>query len=330
MKVVLSIVLFFIFNSAFASENAIERFEKWFIILDRSLDDSLPKEEAALALTDDLSRIAAFNLQALAKIYKDEASLFPELREDAKDLEDAIGEFKKWDDMLEAAKKKGNLEKIKSLTAKRQEGLTALGEVLYARNSKGKSWLAKNATDTKISYYREKLSKYDWGSEEEDKSFVIRRLSKALKKISETDFDFTYLEEGDGLHEFRRELRWFAIEAQVLNGLVTFDPANTCTNSAYRPLLTQPIAKSKYATLPVNPKVGSPCRISKCLFLGVADLVDKVGKIKDDVEEELIVNSTTNDDITPAKYKKKVEEFYDHMHKNDLLPELREELKACI
>ena len=57
---------------------------------------------------------------------------------------------------------------------------------------------------------------------------MAKRLGNQLSRIARTEFDLSKLEEGNGLHELRRELRWFLIEVQVLNGLVQFKPGRRC------------------------------------------------------------------------------------------------------
>jgi hypothetical protein len=142
--------------------------------------------------------------------------------------------------------------------------------------------------------------------------------------VGETQYDLSHLEEGKGLHELRRELRWFLIKARVLNGMVTFKQGEQCPIAHYGKLGTMPIASSKYSQL-VPPSLEiTPCSISRCLFLGLVDMTEELGSAKDAAEQRNI-----NSDLVPQSMREKAERKYGDMIRFRLIDSTVSELKTC-
>ena len=82
-----------------AAENDLQskRFTRWTHVLSQALDTE-NLDEAADNLVRGLSRLAAFNLQALGRVYQhvDKDYFKKSIRNEFKLMEDSIGEFKKW------------------------------------------------------------------------------------------------------------------------------------------------------------------------------------------------------------------------------------------
>ncbi len=251
-------------------------------------------------------RIAAFNLQALAKIYAKQNDLFGTLRKDFKTIEDGIGTADKWIKLKNKEKEKKAVSDF-AVVLRKEEWSVA-------------------GTSPKMQKIRNDLQNYAWPTPAQDRQFILGQLGLDLEKIKATAYDFSKLEEGNGLHEFRREVRWFTIKARVLNGLFKFKAGNACPVEELKPLLSLPIATSKYAQLPANPSEKNTCAITQCLFVDMASIVESVGAIKDEVEQ-LIGN--TGSDETPEKLRKKVEAIYDSFKSRDTLTRLGVDLKSC-
>ena len=67
------------------------------------LDEADPNatlESVADAIVDGPARVAAYNLQALCRLYASEADFFGKMRDDFKGLEDVIGAYDKWKTVL--------------------------------------------------------------------------------------------------------------------------------------------------------------------------------------------------------------------------------------
>lgn len=251
-------------------------------------------------------RIAAFNLQALGKIYAKQNDLFGNIRKDFKSIEDGIGTADKWIKLK-------NKDKEKKAVAE------------FAALLKQQLWSVEGKSP-KMQKIRSDLKSYAWQTPSQDRQFIIGQLGLDLEKIKTTSYNFGQLEEGNGLHEFRREVRWFTIKARVLNGLFNFKAGNACPVEELKPLLNLPIATSKYAQLPVNPSEKNPCAITQCLFVDMASVVESVGAIKDEVEQQI---GNSDSDETPDNLRKKAEAIYDAFKSRDTLTRLAVDLKSC-
>ena len=320
MRKLLLLLLCLTSFSAFSNEAPLARFESSLKPLEKFLLTTLP-QEAADNLIDGKSRIYTFDLQSLGKIYSNEHKTFRKLRFDFKRLEDGIGEYKKWRDILTEAQNRGvSASKLKKLEIKMLAGKEKLIELLQKDE-----WIEAE----KIQRYRKFLSKFDFGSYKEDKENVLKFLIKALKRISQTEFDMGILEHGNGLHELRRELRWFLIETKVLNGLVAYKTPNQCSIDMYSSLPNQPIARSKYAILFSSPLEIKPCFISKCLFLALVQKVDQFGDYKDQIESDLNLQDVLTDE-TPEEYIDDLNKLYKELKSSKVLKELSTELQSCL
>jgi hypothetical protein len=294
---------------AFAGTDAqIGRFIIWLDILEKPLASSDRKNEAAEALMgENRARIAAFNLQALGRVYSGLDNEFDKIRRAGKELEDALGAIDKWKSLR-------NNRKL-------EEARESLADLL-----KDKNWMGRERSP-RIRDIRKFLNNFKWPSEDDDMVHVANRLAKQLENVNAIEYDMSKLEEGNGLHELRRELRWFLIESRVVNGVVTFKRRRGCPVEAYSELAKQPIADSKYSKLPANDELeANPCRISRCLFLGVVDMVEEIGKIKDAAEKRI---GNTDSDEVPADLRRKAEGLYRDFAGGGLLPALIKEVRAC-
>lgn len=283
------------------------RFNQGLDSLEALLKSDKDTEKVVRNLIDSSDgRIAAFNLQALGKIYAKQGDLFASIRKDFKTIEDGIGTADKWISLK-------NKDKEKKAVAD------------FAAALKKDQW-SINGQSPKMQKIRSDLKNYAWPTPAQDRQFILGQLGLDLEKIKATSYDFGKLEEGNGLHEFRREVRWFTIKARVLNGLFNFKAGNACPVEELKPLLDSPIATSKYAQLPVNPAEKNPCAVTKCLFIDMASIVESIGAIKDEVEQQI---GNSDSDETPANLRKKAEAIYDAFKSRDTLTRLGVDLKSC-
>lgn len=311
------------------------RFAPWMKTLDQLLRSDTSPQKVADRLLESQARVAAFNLQALGKLYSDEDKLFDRLRSEFKNLEDAIGEFDKWrkiyEKYVEKLQESGHSpaevkEKSDPYRKKAEQARRDFTKMLVDDR-----WVVPAGSDDGTSRLRaiwKSLQKdVQWLDYMKDRELMLGVLAKQLKKVDQTEFDFSRLEEGDGLHEFRRELRWFTIEARVLNGMLQFRPnPNACPIDRFAALVhDKNLTSGKYSTLPSSATEISPCLVSQCLFLAVVKMVEDVGELKDKAER--ITKGET--DEVPAEIRKKAEKIYSAMKESELLPTFRDELKTC-
>ncbi len=322
--VVLGILILMGIPSVHAKGRAqIARFEPWIADLSGVLGMSRNPEKVVESLLKERTRFSAFNLQALGKLYSSVDKDFEDFRRHFKSLEDGIGACEKWAGILETAKKNHapaiELEKI---AAKLKESKRKLAADLVDHG-----WIPKLGKKSLLEKLSQWLSSYPWDSYSEDKSRMLEALAKRLKEIKDTQFDMAILEEGNGLHEFRRQLRWFLIEARVLNGMIAFRDRSDCPIDEFKPLLNDPIASSKYSVLPFSDTEKKPCAISQCLFLGFVSAVSDLGELKDLAES---ANSLgTQSDRVPDFLREKAQKAYEKLVSSDLLEVTRMQIQSC-
>ncbi|MCC7442778.1 MAG: hypothetical protein IT285_14175 [Bdellovibrionales bacterium] len=312
-----------------AESRAWGRFKPWVVDLQGLIRPGESAGETAQRLLGSSARISAFNLQALGRIYSELDPKFDEFRGELKRLEDSIGEYDKWVSVLDAASSDSgsSAADLDRLRRRVREAKLKLTEMLKERE-----WVVEAGSGERPRLQRIErfLRTFDWAEYSEDRDFVLGRLSKQLKKVDETEYDISILEHGDGVHELRRELRWFLIQARVLNGLVTFRPASEgCDVAELRPLLQQPIAESKYSALPGAGDEPETCGISRCLFIGLVYWVEELGAVKDQAEQILNASGEEESDEVPAALRERAERAYRALVRTGALGELRRELREC-
>jgi hypothetical protein len=111
-----------------------------------------------------------------------------------------------------------------------------------------------------------------------DKKAVRQELGRRLDRIASTPYDMNDLQ--GGLHELRRQLRWFPIFAEALNGLVQLDPTLNPVK-AYEPFLTRKLSTSKYLDLPNDDREVGAFLVSKSLYTALMQLTLDLGALKD-------------------------------------------------
>ena len=321
----LSVVLVSVLAAAESTPRPLQRFEKWLTPISDAMNSSDDEKEVSDELISSGGREMSFNLQALGRLYEGQDKDFRELRFAFKEFEDGIGEYNKWVEVRKAAKQSGaSPADIKKIEKRVLDARKDLAEMLTTGN-----WVP-NAKDSRLNGIVDFLDSYDWGTDEEDRDVVLTTLESQLKAVQDTEYDFSALEKGDGLHEARREIRWFLIGARVLDGLVIYDKKNpTCPVPDLEGLVNEPIATDKYAGLPASKSEKNPCVISQCLFLSLVDAVNKLGEIKDQAEKENNATGTTVSDKVPTALRKKAESVWQGLEDNGVLGSLRKEIKSC-
>jgi hypothetical protein len=224
-------------------------------------------EQVAQELLAKSGRIQAFNLQALARLLQERDGMYNELKDDAKKLEDLIGEGRKWQDLLDQTSL--SQEKIKRYNKKLNEAKAELAESVSKDWQNGKlarDWMKKIAVDS-------------W-SKKVQAEYLAKQLKKELERVETTEYDFIYGEEGDGLHEFRRNLRWPVMELDVLKDVFGLYADSSCGKKAAS--LVTLGKSSRYATLKFNTGL---YKLSACSYLAAVGAVEKLGEMKDALEQ---------------------------------------------
>lgn len=256
-------------------------------------------------------RISAFNLQSLGRLYQDypmaaNQGFVKAVREDAKALEDHLGEY----------------DKFKSV-GKRKQAEKAAAELVKLI---GKSaWLDQGARSPLLQRMKAKLMQLQWLPDAQDRQFVLSRLLVQIEGLRRSRYDMGRLEAG--LHELRRELRWFTISVLALDGMVISSPAKVCPQA--QPIFAR-YGDSKYA-LPTQSKRPEACAISACLGNEMVGTVGLFGKYKDDAEP-IVENDPEllKKDRTPPAIAAEAQKAYATLMRSGILDQTQSQLQSCL
>lgn len=316
MRSLFSAIIFgFLITSSLASASTngdaqIERFQVWIRELREVLTSSTDTRVVARALVSGTARNATFHLQGLGRIYEKVDPKFKTLiRDDLKELEDAIGEYDKWNSI------------DKSKVGKAESTLVKILE---------KEGWSKKGVSTHLDAIEKFIKEFRWPDYETDRKHVLLSLGEQLDHLSSTNYDLTRLEktdgDGNGLHELRREMRWFLIEARVLNGLLNYAPGNACSAPAYASLLDSKLVDHKYATLASSPLEVDPCLVERCLVLGLVKSVNIMGGLKDAAEEDRAARQA---DRVPDAMVAEATGIYNELKETQVFSRLSQNIRSC-
>lgn len=293
-----------------------KRFAQWIEVLEKTFRAADGEEKkAADKLLSGENRIASFNLQALGRLYSTLDPVFDDFQDDFKKLEDGIGRVDMWTKVNDAAKRKIAFDELVSLLKK-------------------KDWVKKKFSESRLADHKEFLKAYVWMSYKKDRKALVGEIRGQVQSILNKTFDMTLLEDEGaenqmvhGVHELRRELRWYLIEARVLNGMIQFrDSDNNCPVTAYQDLPTTYRGDPKYTTLAANEPKDKACLIARCLFLAVNKQVEVLGKIKDTAEGDPVARQTNR---VPAQLQAEAQQVLDEITNNGLLAAIDQDFKDC-
>ncbi len=299
---------------------------KQFSALLGNLEKKLSKYKATTSGIKELAqdteiRFIIMMVESLGKLYKKEDNFFENLRLDFKAFEDKVGEYRKWENVLKGAQ----------LTPQRREEIKSYqddGFEELRKEIRTMGWLRKNGM---LSAYKMLIShpSKKFPKKIEKTSFAIKKLAKKLEKIQKENYEMSIFEEGNSLHELRRDLRWFGIQAKSLGGQITLGDLNSCP---IKPLLKytkiKQIVEHKYAQLNNYLGLKKTCKISPCLYYALVANVEKLGQMKDKIELELY-SKDSFEDHTPVKYLQTADELYLKLKESKILKTLAGELRTC-
>lgn len=296
----------------------IEAIEKdLFLVSPADVPDRLYKNKA---------REKVFNIQALGRIYKDLDPALEEMHNRFKDLEDAIGDYQKWADYEEEGIRKGESRAILAKLARNREaGRQHLVDALR----RSQFLVTREGELPYTVKLRKFLKSYAWPDAKADRIYVLKKLIKELEKTKTATYDFSHLEDGNGVHEFRRKMRWFAMEARGLDGLITLKPRSTeCPVASWANLINNSIANTKYAVLPANQNEPNPISLTPCLYIKNARMVEDVNVFKAKVEAAETFSQEVATDLMDPADQLILEGMYQDVIDNDLFGLLQAELQA--
>ena len=111
-----------------------------------------------------------------------------------------------------------------------------------------------------------------------DVDFLRHEIARRLEKLQTRELDMEKLEKG--IHELRRQLRWFPIYLTALDGIAVLDNGRNPIPE-YESLLRDPVAESAYALLPSSNREPVPFPISRSAFVANTKYVAELGDLKE-------------------------------------------------
>src|SRR5262249_5335298 len=102
--------------------------------------------------------------------------------------------------------------------------------------------------------------------------------------------------------EFRRQLRWFPMTIDGLDGLVTVrdDPPGKCPVPSLEALAGTSSARHKYANPALRFPAQHSCAISRCLLWQVSKTIRDLGHLKDDAQGNAAIEAALDEDLDVA------------------------------
>lgn len=311
-KLFVSLLLLFSVHSSaveIRGEAQIERFQIWIRDLRTSMTISPDAEVVVQKLVASEARNATFHIQGLARLYQFQDSRFKTIWGEVKELEDSIGTYDMWK----------TLDPIKGEQAK-QDLIRLLAK---------RGW-SKRGQSPKLDAISASLNSYNWDNYDGDRAYALEKIKLQLDVLSRAQYDMTRLEkrdgDGKGLHEFRREMRWFLIEAKALNGLIGYDSNPYCSVSEYKGLPQSTWATHKYAKFTRGAFESDPCLVEQCLILGMVKAVDGLGDLKDASEKDAVSREA---DRVPASLVPVATALYREIKETRVLSRLSENILRC-
>jgi hypothetical protein len=287
-----------IMNIEIKHAKGIKRFYPLVNDLKKIFEQIKNEEDIALNFYQSDARRILFYLKSLTKIYKkiSDKPTFKTLENQFKTLENLLGKIDFYDSYWKEFSETPAFPTIALNLVKQKyiDALKSLNEYLDHE-----SWLKKD--NYKFDIILADLERITWPNEEEDTPKVAKVLSKQVKKIGKKykngSLDFNQLE--NGIHKFRRKIRWFSIQAQALNGLIQLvDDDFKEPLKFYR---TPEVLKSKFNHLPKAQKEINTIDIPQSTFYALSWLISYTGDLKDEglkvlfLEEILIEAKLTNE-----------------------------------
>jgi len=234
----------------------------------------------ALNFYQSPSRQYLFYLEALARIYKNihNKKRFEKMRIAFKTLEDQLGKVDYFDSFIKEFSSQKDFPVV-LLENLKQHYNAELNVLLLLMKNDG--WLSDDASILK--WINKKLESADWLTAQEERKEIATVIIQEIEKVNDDytsgKLNFETIE--NGVHEFRRQLRWISIYAQALDGLIQLTMEEN-TDPQLAGYLTKETLESPFNKLP-EPETGvAPIYIRSTNFYALSWLIAESGRLKDE------------------------------------------------
>ena len=295
------------------------------------------------SLVERDARVELFRLESLLRLYRHKFSNLSDHLRQVKNVEDGLGAYLYAVDSLNFAKDKFKKEDedqppSRARQTEQERTLEGLEKKKKAAHDVLAKRLAQSTLGSDLSPLRSQVrSRFNGWGFAKDQPYVKRELQQMLTKVRNTRYDFNRLE--DGIHEFRRQLRWFPITIDALDGLVLVrdDPAGKCPVPALEGLAGSAAARNRYSNPALHFPAAHPCTISRCLLWQVVKTVRDIGHLKDEAQGNLAVDAAldfdddevaTSNKATPEETTR-AEAMRAELFRSRALESLTSQLSAC-
>jgi hypothetical protein len=266
------------------------------------IESDVPPERLADLLIDGKVRTQLFRLESLLRLYARAVPDFEKYLAGVKEVEDGLGAYSLVLDSVSFAEDKFKKEsRTDSADARQRVEQRKVLDSLEKKRVAARFELAKLVEQSPlVSDLAELQSRLSsdlagWGPSR-DLAYVNGELQRGLKNVRDGHFNFNLLE--DGIHEFRRRLRWFPMLIDSLDGLILLrdDPPGACPVPSLEALAGSRAARHRYSNPALSFPASHPCTISRCLLWQVVKTTDELGRLKDVAEGNLAIDTALDDD----------------------------------
>ncbi len=217
-------------------------------------------------------RPALFALEGLYRLYKKRDGIFEDGLVRVKELEDTIGAYDFSNKLLKAANELGlSDDVIRHLEDNKKSKGSILEQLLSQK------WLGDNGTNT-FQGLKKDIEQFKFKKAKKELKFIRKTVAKEALKTAENELDMSDME--NGVHEYRRDLRWFSMYLTSIQGGVYLDDS-VHPISELKSLLDDEIANMPYANLNESNLVKGAIALPKSVYFGVIHDVKYVGDLKD-------------------------------------------------
>lgn len=232
----------------------------------------------ALFLLEAGARNHLFRLEALCRIYRKtiDRKIFDPLYEVCKEAEDQLGKIDYFNSFYKEFlnQKKIPVSFITYFLKHRDNEIRKLNDAIGSGNLLTGE---KSLNDIFLP-----LKSIKWPARESERKgialFLVDQIDRFQQQFKDGVLNFHDLE--NGVHEFRRKLRWISIYAQSLNGLIQLKKTRLISPELHQ-YMEREIIESIFNRMPVTPKGVKPLLIKSSHFYALSWIIQESGKLKD-------------------------------------------------
>ena len=115
-----------------------------------------------------------------------------------------------------------------------------------------------------------------------ERKFLVSELTRFINEVQKKKYDLNKLQEG--VHEYRRKLRWILLMAQASGGFFKLAESPALDKQYAKYLDGSGIREASFSKIPELASEKNPCLISRALFEMVTLAVFRIGEAKDSGE----------------------------------------------